>query len=111
MRWAWFVGVLHGLIGSTLLFLTLHPLRDALNAEALELVQVGSALQAVQGLALIVLAQVPAALIAGGTAVWTAMLYYIAFSGQHPLDLVVPIGGLAMMLGWLALLFTPPGKA
>lgn len=104
-------GVLHGLTGSSVLFLTMHPLRDALDAQALELVHVGSALQATQGLGLLALAhigrgQIPAALIAGGTTVWTAMLYYIAFSGQHPLDVVVPIGGLAMML-----LFTPPGKA
>ena len=32
MRWAWIVGGLHGLIGSAILFLTLHPLRDALDA-------------------------------------------------------------------------------
>lgn len=112
MRWAWFSGVLHGLVGSTVLFLTLHPLRDALDAHALELVRVGSAAQAVQGVALLVLAQsgrsqIAATLIAGGTAAWAAMVYIIAFTGQHPLDLVVPIGGLTMMLGWLALLLTP----
>lgn len=116
MRWAWVVGGLHGLIGSTILFLTLHPLRDALSAEALELARVGSALEAVQGVALVVLAraaqtQWAAVLIAIGTTVWTAMLYVIVFTGQHPLDVVVPIGGLIMMLGWLALIVMPPKSA
>lgn len=113
MRWAWFVGVLHGLVGSAILFLTLHPLRDALDTHALELVRVASALESVQGVALLMLAhagrgRIAAALIAGGTTAWAAMVYVIAFTGQHPLDLVVPVGGLTMMLGWLALLLTPP---
>lgn len=95
------------------MFLTLHPLRDALDAHALELVRVGSAVQAIQGVTLLALAhagrgQIAAALIAGGTAAWAAMVYIIAFTGQHPMDLVVPAGGLTMMLGWLALLLTPP---
>jgi uncharacterized membrane protein YgdD (TMEM256/DUF423 family) len=87
-------------------------LRDALDAHALELARVGSTLEATQGLALLVLAraqtQWPAILIAAGTTVWTAMLYFIVFTGRHPLDEVVPAGGLIMLLGWLALILTPP---
>jgi len=116
VRWAWIVGGLHGLIGSTILFLTLHPLRDALDPHALELARVGSAAEAIQGLALLVLARAAqthwaAMLIAAGTTAWTAMLYLIVFTGQHPLDIVVPIGGLIMMLGWLALILMPPKPA
>lgn len=115
MRWAWLVGVLHGLVGTALLFLTLHPLRDALDAHALELVRVGSAVEAIQGVLLLSLARANSAqwaaiLIAAGTTAWTAMLYIIVFTGQHPLDEIVPLGGLVMMLGWLALLLTPPAK-
>jgi uncharacterized membrane protein YgdD (TMEM256/DUF423 family) len=113
MRWAWIVGGLHGLIGSAILFLSLHPLRDALAAEPLELARVGAAVEAVQGLALMMLARAgqahwAAVLIAAGTTAWTAMLYLIVFTGQHPADIVVPIGGLVMMLGWLALIILPP---
>jgi len=36
------------------------------------------------------------------------MLYIIVFTGQHPLDEVVPIGGIIMMVGWLALIVLPP---
>lgn len=113
MRWAWIAGDLHGLIGSAILFLTIHPLRDALDAHALELARAGSAVEAIQGLALLVLAraaQTPwaALLIAAGTTAWTAMLYIIVFTGQHPLDEIVPIGGMIMMLGWLVLIVTPP---
>lgn len=113
MRWTWVVGGLHGLIGTTILFLTLHPLRDALDAQALELARVGSAVEAVQGVVLLVIAravgmQWAAILIAAGTTVWTAMLYYVVFANQHPADVVIPIGGLIMMLGWLALIVMPP---
>ena len=113
MRWAWIVGGVHGLVGSSILFLTMHPLRDALDAHALELARVGSAVEAVQGLALLILSRAAqthwaAILIAAGTTAWTAMLYIIVFTGQHPLDLVVPIGGIIMMVGWLALIVLPP---
>ncbi|MBL9096784.1 MAG: DUF423 domain-containing protein [Alphaproteobacteria bacterium] len=113
MRWAWIVGGLHGLVGSAILFLSFHPLRDMLDAPALELARAGSALQAIQGLTLMLLAgasqsQWAAILIAAGTTAWTAMLYTIIFTGQHPLDEVVPIGGMIMLIGWLALIVLAP---
>ena len=112
MRWAWIMGGLHGLVGSTILFATLHPLRDMLDAHALELARVGSATEAVQGIALLVLSRAAAgpwaaALIAAGTTAWTAMLYFIIFTGRHPFDELVPIGGMVMTAGWLTLLALP----
>ncbi len=41
-----------------------------------------------------------------GTTAWTSMLYWIVFSGLHVLDIVVPLGGLVMMLGWVAKVVT-----
>lgn len=112
MNWAWTIGALHGLIGSTILFLTLHPLRDALDDHSLQLAVVGSSLQAIQGLALLALSRAsakwPAILIAIGTTGYTAMLYTIIFTGQHPLDEVVPVSGMVMLAGWLLLVLTPP---
>jgi uncharacterized membrane protein YgdD (TMEM256/DUF423 family) len=38
--------------------------------------------------------------------VWTSMLYWTVFSGMHLLDIVVPLGGVVMMLGWVAKVVT-----
>ena len=107
--WVFRAGAAHAFVGLSLLFLTLHPLRDALSAQALALVQVMTTVQATNGVALIALAPrlsgwLAPGLIAGGVAASLVMVLIIAFTGQHPFDLMVPLGGLAMMLGWLAIL-------
>jgi uncharacterized membrane protein YgdD (TMEM256/DUF423 family) len=110
MRAIWIFGVLHGLIGTAIFFLTLHPLRDALDAHALELARTGGAWQALQGLVLMIAAhatraRIAGALIAGGTALSSAMLYFIVFTGlRPPIIVLVPIGGSIAMLGWVGLL-------
>lgn len=115
MRWAWIMGGLHGLVGSAILFGSLHPLREILTAEMLELARVGSALEIAQGVALLVLAraqtQIAAGLIAAGTTIWCAMFYFIVFTNQHPLDVVIPAGGAVMLIGWLVLVFSTPKAA
>lgn len=116
MRFAWIAGVLHALIGSTLLFLTLHPLRDALAGPELDLIKIGGAWQALQGLAMMLVAatthaRIAAFLMAGGTAISMMMICYIAFTGDRPPVIVlVPIGGGVAILGWIALLFTRPDR-
>ena len=112
MRFAWTAGVLHALLGSTLLFLTLHPLRDALAGPELELIKVGATWQGLQGLALMAVATMTnarraASLMAAGPAISMAMICYIAFTGDRPAAIVaVPAGGAITALGWLALLVT-----
>lgn len=116
MRLAWLAGVVHTLIGSTILFLTLHPLRDALDAHSLELARVGSAFQALQGIVLMIVAaatnaRISATAIALGTAISAAMLYFIVFTGQRPAIIVlVPIGGGIALLGLAGLLFARPNR-
>lgn len=116
MRFAWIAGVLHALVGSTLLFLTLHPLRDALAAPELDLIKIGAAWQAMQGLALMLVAtatraRLAALLLTIGPVVSMAMLCYIVFTGDRPPIIVaVPIGGGVTILGWIALLFSTPEK-
>lgn len=110
-RTVWTVGVLHALIGSLILFGLFHPLRDALDAHAEDLALKGSALQAIQGLAIMMLcvrAPLASAVIAGGTTLWSAMLYTIVFTGLHPFDPAVPIGGGIMLIGWLMVLAAKP---
>lgn len=111
MKWCGILGAIHGLLGSSLLFLSLHPLRDALDAHSLELLRVGATLEAIQGgLCLLLYTQIDyrlgTRLIASGTSLWCSMLYWIVFVRTHPLDIVVPIGGLIMMLGWVAMVIT-----
>ena len=114
MRWAWIAGVLHAMIGSTILFMTLHPLRDALDAQALDLAKVASAWQALLGLALMLLsaganARIGALLMTVGVSLSSAILYFIIFSGLRPPFIVLaPIGGGIAIAGWLALLFAKP---
>lgn len=109
MRFAWVAGIVHGMVGATILFLTLHPLRDALDAHALDLAKVGGAWQAIQGLALMILAfatraRICASLIAAGTAIACVMLYFIIFTGlRPPIIILVPIGGAVAIIGWLGL--------
>lgn len=116
MRLAWIAGVFHALMGSTLLFLTLHPLRDALAAPELDLIKTGSAWQAFHGIALMAVAiatkaRIAAFLMAAGPAISVAMLCYIAFTGDRPPVIVaVPVGGGIAVLGWIALLFSAPER-
>lgn len=113
VRWHWRIGALHAFVGIAILFLTLHPLRDALDQHRLVLAQTGSAVQALSGIGLLWLcsrpqSRVAAWLIAAGTTVFTAMLYLLVFVGDQPLEAMVPVGGMIMLAGWAKLLFERP---
>ena len=114
MRLAWIAGVGHALVGGAILFLTLHPLRDALDAHALNLARV--AFEALQGIILMVVAaatraRLAAAAIAVGVTISAAMLYFIVFTGLQPAAIVlVPIGGGIALLGVAGLLFVRPNR-
>jgi hypothetical protein len=111
MRIIWAAGVAHALIGSLLFFLTLHPLRDALDANALDSAKVGYAWQAMMGViamiaAVATRARLAGLLIVGGAAMSMAMLSYIIFTGLRPaIIVVVPIGGMIASLGVAMLMF------
>lgn len=49
MKWCGILGAIHGLLGSSLPFLSFYPLRDALDAHSLELLRGGATLEAIQG--------------------------------------------------------------
>ncbi len=116
-RALWIWGTLHFLVGSAILFLTVHPLRDALDAHALDITVIMSAYQAVQGLAVMALAgsaglkRIAALLIAVGVTLSAGILYIIAFTGTHPFDPAVPGGGALALIGWALLLFAAPKHA
>jgi len=114
MRALWIAGVAHVAIGSLMFFLTLHPLRDALDANALQSAKVGYAWQAMMGLAVMVAAaatraRIAGAMIAGGAAVAMAMLTYIIFTGDRPpIIIIVPIGGTIATAGLVMLAASAP---
>ena len=109
--WVFRAGAAHALAGLSLLVAALHPLRDALDVHALELVKIIAAVEAINGVALASLATrltgvLAPAMIAGGVAASVGMILIIAFTGSHglALDAVVPLGGSAMAIGWLLLM-------
>lgn len=111
MKFAWRAGVAHLVIGGFILFLTMHPLKEALDVNALGLVRVGGAWQALNGLVLMIAAvatraRLAAIAIALGAALAMAMLYFIIFTGLRPAIIVlVPIGRTIATLGWASLAF------
>lgn len=105
----WRIGVAHGMIGGAIFISTLHPLRDALDDHALRLVTIAAAWQMFQGLAMMLVASAGANRIAGlligaGALLSCGMVYVIGFTGAHPFDPAVPLGGAITLLGWGALL-------
>lgn len=104
MKFAWRAGVAHLVIGGFILFLTMHPLKEALDENALGLVRVGGAWQALNGLVLMIAAVATRARL--GAALAMAMLYFIIFTGLRPAIIVlVPIGRTIATLGWASLAF------
>ncbi|NWG72287.1 MAG: DUF423 domain-containing protein [Parvularculaceae bacterium] len=116
MRLAWVGGTVHALIGGAILFLSLHPLRDALDAHALDLARTGSTFEALIGIILMLAAantraRLATTAMAVGITVFAAMLYFIVFTGlRPPIIVLVPIGGATALLGLAALIFAGPGR-
>lgn len=87
-----------------------HGLRHSLDAERLGWWQTGVQYQAWHGLALVALAaapldrvKLPAWLLGAGAAIFSFSLYAMALTGWRWLGAVTPLGGLAMISGWIVL--------
>jgi uncharacterized membrane protein YgdD (TMEM256/DUF423 family) len=85
-----------------------HALHDTLAGEALGWWQTAVQYQLWHALALLALAALRprgagaiAALLGGGALVFSSSLYLMALTGARWLGLVTPIGGGAMVVGWL----------
>ncbi len=93
-----------------------HLLRGRLAAEALATFEVGARYHMYHALALLAVALVrvhwpgPATaaaawLFVAGIVLFSGSLYGLALTGQRWLGAVTPLGGLAFLLGWAALLW------
>ncbi|UCG76194.1 MAG: DUF423 domain-containing protein [Gemmatimonadota bacterium] len=100
-----FVCVAAGALGA-------HVLQDRLSAELLSAWETGARYGIVHALALLItstaMARWPGSLwtaagwlFAGGALVFSGSLFGLALSGARGLGAVTPIGGLAMLLGWV----------
>ena len=91
-----------------------HALRAYLAPAALETFETGARYQLTHALALMVVAlrsgssSAPALewsgwLLAIGTALFSGSLYALALTGQHGFGWLTPVGGVCLILGWVAL--------
>ena len=99
-----------------------HGLRSRISPEALATFETGARYQMYHALALLAVAwaatrwpggAVSAAgwLFVAGTVLFSGSLYLLAVTGVRALGAITPFGGLAFILGWLALVWAAwPGR-
>ena len=108
------IGSLSALVGVALGAFAAHALRGRLDAALLATFEVGVRYQMYHALALLAVAwagtrwpgtAITASgwLFIAGTVLFSGSLYALALSGARWLGPVTPIGGLALLLGWLCL--------
>ena len=108
------IGSLSALVGVALGAFAAHALRGRLDAALLATFEVGVRYQMYHALALLSVAwagtrwpgtAITASgwLFIAGTVLFSGSLYALALSGARWLGPVTPIGGLALLLGWLCL--------
>ena len=94
-----------------------HALRDAVPPDRLEVWETAARYQMYHALGLLVVAYLAAQkdaraarlagwLFVGGTVLFSGSLYLLAVSGITWLGAVTPLGGVAFLVGWLALAWT-----
>jgi uncharacterized membrane protein YgdD (TMEM256/DUF423 family) len=109
-----FTGVALGAFGA-------HALKMRLTPEQLATFEVGVRYQLVHALALLAVAwactrwpgkavNASGWLFTIGTLLFSGSLYALTLAGTRGLGLVTPIGGAALLLGWLCLLAAPWGR-
>lgn len=93
-----------------------HGLKDLVTPERLEVWKTGAHYQLVHAVVLLVLSLMPVPprasvlLISVGIGIFSGSLYLLVLLDQRMLGMVTPLGGVSMILGWLLLLRTLPGK-
>jgi uncharacterized membrane protein YgdD (TMEM256/DUF423 family) len=108
------LGCLSALVGVALGAFGAHGLRGRVTPEMLNVFEVGVRYQLYHALALLAVGATAGRLpggalaIAGwlfvaGTVVFSGSLYVLVLSGQRWLGAVTPLGGLALLAGWLVL--------
>ena len=111
------LGALSGLLAVAAGAFGAHALRDRLSADMLSVFQTGVSYQMYHALALLAVGSLLARfstdgsvwltasgwLFVAGSVLFSGSLYLLAVSGTTWLGAITPLGGLAFLLGWLAL--------
>ena len=112
------IGCAFGFFGVALGAFAAHALKARIAPEQLATFEVGVRYQLLHALALLAVAwahgrwpgqRVTAAgwLFVAGTLLFSGSLYALGLSGVRGLGMVTPLGGLALLAGWLCLLSAP----
>jgi uncharacterized membrane protein YgdD (TMEM256/DUF423 family) len=106
---AGFLAVAFGAFGA-------HALRARVSAELLSVWNTGVLYHLVHAVALLALAlygratsvdaKLPAALFTAGIVLFSGSLYALVLTGERRLGMITPIGGLALLAGWVAVFVT-----
>ncbi|MEM7225433.1 MAG: DUF423 domain-containing protein [Pseudomonadota bacterium] len=112
-------GAVNGFLAVALGAFAAHGLKDRLDAQALGWVETGVQYQMFHTLALLAVAWLASRedvqgwslQLAGwgflaGCVLFSGLLYLMALTGTRGLGVVVPLGGLAFLAGWVGLLVT-----
>ena len=112
------IGSALGLVGVALGAFGAHALKARLAPELLATFEVGVRYQLIHALALLAVAwactrwpsrwaNASGWLFIAGTLLFSGSLYALSLTGVRGLGIVTPIGGVALLLGWLCLLAAP----
>jgi len=112
------IGSALGLVGVALGAFGAHALKARLAPELLATFEVGVRYQLIHALALLAvawactrwpsrLANAGGWLFIAGTLLFSGSLYALSLTGVRGIGIVTPIGGVALLLGWLCLLAAP----
>ena len=116
------IGCASGFIGVALGAFAAHTLKARIAPEQLATFEVGVRYQLIHALALLAVAwahtrwpgrwvQASGWLFIVGTLLFSGSLYALSLSSVRALGIVTPIGGIALLAGWLCLLWAPWQKA
>lgn len=114
MRLLNILAALSGVLALVMLVIAAHALQPA--PEDLDRIHIAAYLQlgaATAGLALANrsgrLNLIAGAMILAGAAIFSGTLYALAITHSRALVMLAPVGGITLILGWVALVFAKPG--
>ena len=115
-RWWIAAGGLSGLVAVAAGAFGAHALKGRLDGGMQQVFETGARYQMVHALALLIVGMLGARLgggaasvagwsFLGGTVLFSGSLYALALSGQRWMGAITPVGGVAFLLGWAAVVW------